>query len=116
MRHDLPPVDASQVSTVFGGDKAIGHQQVVQPVIIKIDKFRAPRPSSQSDAGGDTDVFERASGHGLKEGIAEGNVLKAGADLLGKTGLKLRLIRDPIPGAGKHVTGVNVHPSVMIKV
>ncbi len=39
LRHDLPPVDTSQVAGVRSGDEAIGDQDIVPAVVVEIDEL-----------------------------------------------------------------------------
>ncbi|MFT5192802.1 MAG: hypothetical protein ACI957_005862, partial [Verrucomicrobiales bacterium] len=36
MRHDLPPVESSQITGVFLGDEAVRYDDVLPPIIIQI--------------------------------------------------------------------------------
>ena len=45
LRHDLSPVETSQVARVFLGDEAIGDKDILPAVVIQIDEERAPGPA-----------------------------------------------------------------------
>ena len=54
--------------------------------------------------------------HVGEQRVAAGHALEPGAHLVRRAGLELPLERDPVPGAGEHVRGVEVHPAVLVKI
>ena len=58
LRHDLPPVDASQVAGVFSADEAIGDEDIVEAIIIEIEQPGSPGPASHGNACAAADVGE----------------------------------------------------------
>ena len=42
MRHDLSPVETSQVVGALAGDVTVGHNQILPPVVVQVDPFTTP--------------------------------------------------------------------------
>ena len=80
LRHDLAPVETSQVSGVVGlGDEAIGNEKVVAAVVVEIGKEGAPGPAAHGEAGFEAGVGEGAIPVVEEEGIPAGMALELGA-------------------------------------
>ena len=116
LRHDLSPIETSQVAAVFGGDESVGGENVRPAIVINISEGGAPTPASHGGAGGGADVLESAFAIGCEESISAGHTLEGGACLRIGIGFKLLLVGDAISGAGEHVADIKVHPAVAIKV
>ena len=116
LRHDLSPVNTSQVSGVFGGDEPVGGEDVEPAVVIQIGKGGTPAPACHGGAGFQTDIVKAAFAIGCEEGVAPGHALEGGEGFLVRAGLELFLVGDAISGAGEHVADVEVHPAIAIKV
>lgn len=116
LRHDLSPVEASQVAGVFGGDEAIGGEDIGPAVVVDIAEGGAPAPAGHVGMSGEADVGKSSFAVGLEEGVATGHALEGRARSDISAGLELLLIGDAIPGTGEHIADVDIHPSVAVKV
>jgi len=116
LRHDLSPVDTSQVTGILGSDETVGGEDVEPTVVIEIGEGGAPGPAGHGGAGFHTDVFESTLAIGGEEGVATGHALEGGEGLGVGTGYELFLVGDAVSGAGEHVADVKIHPAVAIKI
>ena len=39
LRHDLSPVDTSQVTGVIGGDESVGDEEVIPAIVVEVDEL-----------------------------------------------------------------------------
>ena len=116
-RHDLPPVETSQVSCVFGRDETIRDIEILPAVIVEIGKLGTPGPAPHGDIGCDTRVLE-ALRRVEKESVSASVSLEAGQRIvrLLVTRAKLALEGDTVAGRGEHVADVGVHAAVAVRV
>jgi hypothetical protein len=70
LRHDLPPIETSQIAGVFLRDEAVGDHDVLPPVVVEIDEFRSPGPTPDRYASIDADVLEFSATNVTKQRIA----------------------------------------------
>ena len=101
LRHDLPPVETSQVSSIFLGDEAIGDKDILPAVIIQIDEERAPGPAPHGRARGDADVAEATLAVVLEKGVSPGVPLVEGPGLEITSRFELVLKSNSVSGRGK---------------
>ena len=66
LRHDLSPIDTSQVASILGGDEAIGDEDIVPAIIVEIYELGAPGPASHVDPGLESNIPERLACNALK--------------------------------------------------
>jgi len=38
LRHDLPPIDTSQIASILGGDESVRNHQILPAILIEVDK------------------------------------------------------------------------------
>jgi hypothetical protein len=79
LRHDLAPVETSQVPAVGLGEKAVGNDQILMTVVVEIKKSGPPGPSPHRHSGVDTGIAEGAVPIVEEKGIPQGVPLKSGA-------------------------------------
>jgi len=116
LRHDLSPVETSQIAAVFGGDEAIGGEDVWPAVVINIGEGGGPAPAGHGGASGVADVLEAAFAISGEEGVSPSHALEGGAGFGVGGGFELFLVSDAVSSAGEHVADVEVHPSVAVEV
>ena len=61
LRHDLSPVETSQVIRIPLGDEAICYEQVFPAIVIEVSEERAPCPTPHRCSGRNTDIPEAVS-------------------------------------------------------
>ena len=58
LRHDLPPVETSQVIRVSLSDESIGYEEVLPSIVVEVSEEGTPCPSTHGSAGGNADILE----------------------------------------------------------
>lgn len=118
LRHDLSPVDTSQVAAVLGGDEAVGGEDIEPAVVVEVGEGGAPGPAGHGGFCLDGDVGEAAFSVGGEEGVAASHAAEGGAGFFVAIEFfeETPLSSDAVAGAGEHVGDVEVHPAVAVKV
>lgn len=118
LRHDLSPIDTSQVAGVFGGDEAVCAKDIEPAVVVEIGKGGAPTPAGHGGLGLGGDVDKASLSVGGEEGVSAGHAAEGALGFLITVELfqEATLGGDAASGAGEHVGNVEIHPAVAVEV